>query len=500
MAGTGLGPPATNGTSRLRGSTGRGSAIAAVAIFAALACVYLFVGTRNPPGFGPDEAAIAYNAARVERAGRDEYGARFPLYFESFGDYKSPVYVYLLAGVFRIVSPGIVQARLLSALLGLAAVLVIGVLATLVSGRLSVGIAGAFLAGVNPWLFELSRLVYEVAFLPLATALFLLALYRAQARGMWARRDYWLIGASLALIAYAYPTGRLLSILLAAGLLVFASSAGIRGILLAWLVYGLMCVPILVFGLRHPGALTQRFWETTYLKGDTSLAEALVIFPKAIARNIDLWSWIVRGNPNPRHHVAWLGSLLVATAIVAVGGFVLVLLRHRNDAWWRYCVYGLAASLIPASLTVDRLHSHRLSPFYVFLMIICVPAIDYLLRSPPRWRRVVTFVLAVGLITQAILFQLEYRKRGPERGDSFEAAYPGAFAIAAATQRRPIYVYHTLGNWYGVLGGLEADQVLKLDPVNAVPHDALLVSDRPCDGCRLIGSSGGYSVYITPEP
>src|SRR5947207_2767691 len=83
----------------------------------------------NPPGFYIDESSIAYNAHAVSQTGKDEYGESWPLFFRAFGDYKNPTYVYLLAALFRLTGPSITAARLLSAALGAAAALILGLLA-----------------------------------------------------------------------------------------------------------------------------------------------------------------------------------------------------------------------------------------------------------------------------------------------------------------------------------------------------------------------------------
>jgi len=48
-----------------------------------------------PSSFNRDEPAIGYNAYSLLKIGKDEWGKRFPLSFKSFGDYKSPLYIYL---------------------------------------------------------------------------------------------------------------------------------------------------------------------------------------------------------------------------------------------------------------------------------------------------------------------------------------------------------------------------------------------------------------------
>ena len=47
-----------------------------------------------PPGLDTDEAAIGYNAYSLLRSGRDEYGEPWPFLFQSFGEWKRPVYIY----------------------------------------------------------------------------------------------------------------------------------------------------------------------------------------------------------------------------------------------------------------------------------------------------------------------------------------------------------------------------------------------------------------------
>ena len=145
----------------------------------AVAGFQLWISADNPPGFFRDEAALAYNAHTIADEGRDEYGARFPLYFSSFLDYKSPLYVYGLAGVFRVTGADREIARGFSAGCMLTAILLLGWLGYRRTGRASVGVATIVLAGTSPWLFELGRVAFEVAMEPLFLCLSLLGVERA---------------------------------------------------------------------------------------------------------------------------------------------------------------------------------------------------------------------------------------------------------------------------------------------------------------------------------
>jgi len=90
-----------------------------------LALTYFYQVPQNPPGFYIDEASISYNAYTISQSGRDEYGESWPLYFRAFGEYKNPLYIYLLSILFRLFGPSIVVARLLSATLGALGILLI---------------------------------------------------------------------------------------------------------------------------------------------------------------------------------------------------------------------------------------------------------------------------------------------------------------------------------------------------------------------------------------
>lgn len=52
---------------------------------------------KAPAGLYLDEAAQGYNAYSILKTGRDEFGKYFPVVFRSFNDFKTPLYIYLVA-------------------------------------------------------------------------------------------------------------------------------------------------------------------------------------------------------------------------------------------------------------------------------------------------------------------------------------------------------------------------------------------------------------------
>src|SRR3954468_14217139 len=98
-------PETVGGHARLLSRRNAASAVLPALLLAAGFVFYARGAATNPPGFFVDESSVAYNAHTISESGRDEHGELFPLYFQAFGDYKNPVYVYLLAALFRVTGP-----------------------------------------------------------------------------------------------------------------------------------------------------------------------------------------------------------------------------------------------------------------------------------------------------------------------------------------------------------------------------------------------------------
>src|ERR1700744_4373708 len=83
----------------------RQRALAPIAVLAGDGLWFFVLGPPPAPGFIRDEASIAYNAFTLSQNLHDQNGGLLPLYIKSFGDYKSPLFPYLLAVVFRFTGP-----------------------------------------------------------------------------------------------------------------------------------------------------------------------------------------------------------------------------------------------------------------------------------------------------------------------------------------------------------------------------------------------------------
>jgi Dolichyl-phosphate-mannose-protein mannosyltransferase len=495
------------------------SGVALVALFV----LYTSGISRNPPGFYMDESATAYNAYLISRTGHAEFGPRFPLLIQWYTgpstSFVNPATIYLMALFFRFVPPSVLAARMFAAFWMFSACLLLGVLAKRLSGRKSIGIIVAAMGLLTPWLFEVGRLVWDAHFVPMAVMLFLLAAYRAQSKDKWSWREIVLLAGTLGLLTYGYFAGRVLAPLFALGLLFFATTRRrLIGIVKVWIVYGLTLVPTLIFSWRHPGAMANRFRLATYMQPDVSWRQWVNEFIRRYLEDQSVIGLLQTGHPLLRHHVIQAGGVFFfATFFLAMLGLLVVIVRHLREPWWRFILYGLAVSILPGAITYEPFHALRLLALPLFLLILTVPALEWILTEewpsvqnsrplsfvPWSARMAIFCVVIVLTIFEAARFQGIYRHYGPERGVFFDAPYKEAFDAAVAQPERPIYLRDGFygpsyidGLWYAAVEGKPRSDFVHLVNGAVPPPGAIVLSDeQACEKCQMITRSGIYLLY-----
>lgn len=135
----------------------------------------------SPQGLYVDETSIGYNAYSLITTGRDEHGKFMPIFFEAFGEYKLPVYIYLVAATQLILGPSDLSVRLPSVVFGTLTILVTYLFAReLLKNspnemiKKMVPFLSAFLLAVSPWHLQFSRPGFEAS---VALFFFVLALF-----------------------------------------------------------------------------------------------------------------------------------------------------------------------------------------------------------------------------------------------------------------------------------------------------------------------------------
>lgn len=480
----------------VRSIVGRPAVLLGLGGILAVVAFQLWITPSNPPGYHRDEAALSLNAYTLSENLRDEDGARLPLFFRSFEDYKSPVYPYLLAGVFRLTGPSQTVARGFSAVLVLSAILLLGVLAWRLSRSRLVGVVVLVLAGFTPWLFELGRMAIEATTQPLLVVLLLLVLERVTRLERYAIGPAVATGVLLGLVTYSYTGSRLLGPLFAAALVVFAGRGRWRFVLAAWATFAVTLVPLGVYALRHPGNLTARYEATTIARDGRS---GLEVVGEAIGnwfKDVNPWHWATAGDPAPYIHNGGYGALFGSVVVLALVGAVLVLLHERHDPFWRYVLLATLLVPVPAAVTVDRYNAIRLATLPIFVLVLAVPSLSALVTAArTSWAaRAAAAVLTVLACVQFAQFLDSYRTRGPARLVLFEAGVEPLLEEPLASGQ-PIYLdYDDRGaqaqaRWRAAVAGVPQNRLVIL-PDGGIPPPGSLVflrfqdCDFPCEEVR----------------
>lgn len=121
----------------------------------------LFILEKIPNGLYSDEAAYGYNAYSVLMTGKDEYGVSWPLAFKSFGDYKAPLYIYLMIPFIRFFGLTVYGVRIESAVLSVLAVIIVYFLVRRLYSSTSLALLSSFLVSVMPLSLQFGRMAHE---------------------------------------------------------------------------------------------------------------------------------------------------------------------------------------------------------------------------------------------------------------------------------------------------------------------------------------------------
>ena len=461
--------------------------------------LYFHDQKKNPPGFYLDEASIAINALSISRDGVDEFGTPYPFYFRAFGEYKNPVYIYLLAGVFELSYPSVLVARRVSAFACWLGTVFIGVLAWRVTRRRWITIVTFLLAALTPALFEIGRLAFEVALYPLVIALFLVAVHAAAQRARWNAGIIAALVTTLALVEYTYSAGRVLAPLFVLGIAVVFYTRERRNSILALLALFIATsiVPVVIYNHRTAGGLLARARAASVLGYlETRPDETLEALERSAVVNLLPIGMALRGDPNPRHHVrGGGGSMLGATLLLGITGLWITVRDRARDRWWLFVAYGTIASVVPAAITLDVYHTLRLSSFIVFVLVLSIRAL-----MAPASKPIIAVALILGAI-QPFWFFNAFREYGRDRPMEFNVGVESMTRAALARPERPIYVHgdhYCHAYWFGDLNGVPRNQFARVVSPLLVPPRSLFITHEACEGCEELAREHSYSLQRTP--
>lgn len=113
-----------------------------------------------PAGLTNDEASLGYDAYSLLTTGRDQWDVFLPLSFKEFGDYKLPIYMYLLLAPIKFFGLNEFSTRIPSATFGVFSTITIYFLIKKLFDN-KIAFISSILFAISPWSIGLSRAAME---------------------------------------------------------------------------------------------------------------------------------------------------------------------------------------------------------------------------------------------------------------------------------------------------------------------------------------------------
>lgn len=155
-----------------------------------------------PPSLFSDEVDIGYQAYSILKTGRDYHGNFLPVHFQSFADFRAPLYIYSVVPAVAALGLNEWAVRIPAAVFGVISIVGIYFLTRVLGFNVWIGLIASLLLSISPWHFHYSRAAFEVtlmiSFLIWGVVSFL--------AGLKNRPLLILSAISLSLAAYSYNT------------------------------------------------------------------------------------------------------------------------------------------------------------------------------------------------------------------------------------------------------------------------------------------------------
>jgi 4-amino-4-deoxy-L-arabinose transferase-like glycosyltransferase len=440
------------------------------------ACLRLWGLGVNPPSMAWDEAAWGYNAYSLGLTGRDEFGRFLPFdYFESFGDFKPPVYAYLAVLPVKIFGLNKMSVRLPSALLGVGTVLLTYFLTKeiLKSKKPWLPLTAAFLLAISPWHILLSRAAFEANvatfFLVAGVTFFLLGVER---------KSWFLLPSAVAfaLSLQTFNTARIFGPLLVLGLAIaFRQNLWRKKkwVLAASFLALIILLPALTFFTTPQARL--RYQEVNIFSDPAVVLQA----NRAMAQ--DHWAWwskiihnrrwgyflsylrhyfdhfhpdflFIKGDGNPKFSTQSVGQLYLWELPFLSWG-IFLLLQKKEGYWWLIPLW-LLLGIVPAATARETPHALRIEttlPTWQILTAIGVVAFGDWARKQKKKGLFLLVIVLLFLGLNWLYFEHVYWRHYPiEYAGEWQYGYKQAVEYAQSVEDnyQEIWVTTAIGRPY----------------------------------------------------
>lgn len=413
-------------------------------------CIRLFQLGVIPHGFTWDEAAIGYNGYAVITTRRDEWLERLPVSFQSFGDYKAPLAIYL-NGFFTVLfglEPWVV--RLPFALFGVASIPVLFLVFTKIfqdfkqkNRALLVSLAAGMLV-FSPWHILYSRTGFESGIALVFFLVFVGLFFHALSTSLGiAKRTLFFATSGVAgcFAMYSYHSAKLAVPLF--GLVLVAVTFNRFRLFWKESIIALVAVVATLLPMLRDafyGSGLDRAGVSVFTQTDFWSAIKLTL--AQIVQHLSPGFLVFGETTTLRHGTGEWGVLLPTTFFLALAAAVLWILAKKKMLKTFFLLWVLVG-ILPAAISTESPHSNRsllALPGFIGLAVLGIQDVLDFLKRARSWPKTFsreyarssflgTLVCLHTLLAVAFL-QHYFVVYAPHTAAAFYDGYLDAFAAA----------------------------------------------------------------------
>lgn len=388
----------------------------------------------SPPSLSNDEISIAYDAYSISKTLKDQHNHFLPLAFQSNGDYKVPLYIYMSIPSIELLGNTEYAVRLPSALLGSLTIVILGLLIFELTKNKTLALISSAVLSLTPWHIYTSRMGLEsnaaLFFLTLGIYLFFLGKNLSR---------FWIIifaFISFGLSVWSYHTEWVLTPMLILTLLLIYQKQIKKTYILSGCLIFLIAVSPLYLNNLYKNPINQARSTTEFINKEPYLSSqlensnlniiwksqaSLAIFLRSYSSYANLGYLFFDGlgltnSEDPFQTGLFLFPLLPALIL----GLVKLTKIIPKD--WKFLYSWILLSPIVPSLTIGGVNNIRNLVSVVPLSIAIASGIYYLINNLKN--RALILIGSLLLIVSFIYFLILYFCYFPlNRGENFQYGY-----------------------------------------------------------------------------
>lgn len=389
----------------------------------------VFYLSQYPPSITADELGHAYTAYSILKTGRDEWGDFLPINPRGFGDYKGPLYTYLVIPFEALFGLSVEAVRLPSAVVGVLTVLIVYFLSRQIFGSKKIGLLSSLLLAISPWHIQYSRVAFESNLGVMLFSLSLLFFVKSFKSSKFIILAAFCSGLTL----FTYHSFKIFTILFfsVAVFLYYKriTRLGKKNLLVASLLASFFII-ITMVGFFFQGSGRRAFDAAIYSQENIKPLREVQIEDKLpqpwgrvinnsrqyivssfIQNYLGYYSTTFLFSPNrPDNSFLNLGGkgLLYVWEIIFIIYAVFVLVTKKNE-WNKLLLVYLLLAPIPASLTREYMHAQRVQTFIPLLQMMSAFGFFKLLAKvdSAHLKRYAAFLIGI-VIIWSLIARIDY--------------------------------------------------------------------------------------------